>query len=262
MGELTGPGGEDASLGGLAAEPTEQRVEDRPAASLGPAARQARQLVERLSEPPTVRVSGVNVACRPPPASSTSAYPTSSERSSNGESVCPATNRAPGARSSGASSVRNPATSSTFRLRDAVPSKASRSATNRSNGVPVTAPDAPARVSGSRLQRPKRPSWSRGFTVPMSSAPLIHTDAGDWRWEHPAVPVEGPFETVEAAVDAGLEALRADVDTGEVPAQAAADIAMEARFGLGAEEHHLGGTDADALAALSDFEDEMLERSD
>lgn len=80
-----------------------------------------------------------------------------------------------------------------------------------------------------------------------------------WRWNHPAIDPGGPFDAPLEAVEAGIEALRAAVDAGKLSPQAARDVAMDARFALGANEHHLGGPDADAFERLSAFEDELAE---
>lgn len=86
-------------------------------------------------------------------------------------------------------------------------------------------------------------------------------DAGAWRWNHPAIDLDEGFDTPEAAVQAGVEAIRGAVDDGRLGADQASELAADARFALGAQEHHLGGTDADAFDELSTFEAEMDERA-
>lgn len=91
------------------------------------------------------------------------------------------------------------------------------------------------------------------------TGPLVRDADGDWVWRSEAITVEGTFEAPGAAVDAGIDALRAAVASGKLTREDAIDVAMDARFGLGAEEHHLGGHDSDAFEALSVFEDELRE---
>lgn len=93
--------------------------------------------------------------------------------------------------------------------------------------------------------------------VTMSQHLIDRDDAGDWGWNHPAVDVEERFETPSQAVEAGIEALRGAVDDGALSASQARELAADARFALGTQEHHLGGSDQGAFEALSSFEDEL-----
>lgn len=95
----------------------------------------------------------------------------------------------------------------------------------------------------------------------MSNQLIDRDPGGDWRWNHPAIELEGGYDTPEAAVLAGIEAMRGAVDDGELSAGQARELAADARFALGTQEHHLGGTDADAFDALTSFEDEMAEEA-
>lgn len=83
-----------------------------------------------------------------------------------------------------------------------------------------------------------------------------------WVWLDDRVPVEEAFDTPTGAVDAGVQALREAVESGRLEASAAAELAADARFELGSNEHHLGGRDSGALETLSRFEDELRERDD
>lgn len=90
---------------------------------------------------------------------------------------------------------------------------------------------------------------------------LDRDDEGGWAWNHPALDGEARYETPMEAVEAGIDALRAAVDEGTLSPDEARDIAADARFALGAQEHHLGGPDADAFTRLSAFEDALAEEA-
>ncbi len=87
------------------------------------------------------------------------------------------------------------------------------------------------------------------------SEPLVREE-GRWEWVHEAVDVE-PAGSPTVAVERGVRALRLGVEEGELSVGKARDVAMEARFALGAQEHHLGGEDAGAFEALEAFEREL-----
>lgn len=78
-----------------------------------------------------------------------------------------------------------------------------------------------------------------------------------WVWLDDRVPVDEGFDEAGQAVQAGVEAIEARVDRGELDAEAAAELAADARFELGANEHHLGSRDSAAIQALVDLEDEL-----
>jgi len=78
-----------------------------------------------------------------------------------------------------------------------------------------------------------------------------------WTWLDDRVPVEAAFDEVGAAVDAGIEAMEAEVEEDRLSRQEAAELAADARFELGSNEHHLGGQDSAAIEALAAFEDEL-----
>jgi hypothetical protein len=80
-------------------------------------------------------------------------------------------------------------------------------------------------------------------------------------WLDDRVPVEEAYDEVGQAVDAGLQALEAEIEAGRLAADEAAELAADARFELGANEHHLGGQDSEAIEALASFEDRIRERA-
>lgn len=82
-----------------------------------------------------------------------------------------------------------------------------------------------------------------------------------WVWLDDRVPVDEGFEEAGEAVDAGLAALEAELEAGRLDREEAAELATDARFELGSNEHHLGGQDSAAIEALADFEDEVRERA-
>lgn len=85
---------------------------------------------------------------------------------------------------------------------------------------------------------------------------LARRDEG-WVWVDDRVPVDEAFPSPSAAVEAGAEAIRALVRAGELSRAEAAELVGDARFELGAHEHHLGAGDADAIEALADLENEL-----
>lgn len=89
---------------------------------------------------------------------------------------------------------------------------------------------------------------------------LARRDAG-WVWLDDRVPLEQGFETAGQAVEAGLEAVEDEIERGRLEPAEAADLLADARFELGANEHHLGSRDSAAIEALSEREDELLDRT-
>jgi hypothetical protein len=92
----------------------------------------------------------------------------------------------------------------------------------------------------------------------MAEAPLARGEDA-WRWTDPRVDVDEAFEDPTAAVEAGAEALRRAVEEGQLSAEAAREVASEARFALGGHEHHLGGGDRGAFQRLAELEDELAD---
>jgi hypothetical protein len=76
-----------------------------------------------------------------------------------------------------------------------------------------------------------------------------------WVWLDDRVPVDEGFDEVGQAVQAGVEAIEERVERGELDRDEAAELAADARFELGANEHHLGSRDSAAIQTLVDFED-------
>lgn len=95
----------------------------------------------------------------------------------------------------------------------------------------------------------------------MSEEPLVHDEDGNWRWQHDALPGEA-FDAPVQAVREGVIALQKAVDEDRLSPGEALDVAMDARFALGGQEHHLGGPDAEAFRMLSDVEDEFARLED
>lgn len=89
------------------------------------------------------------------------------------------------------------------------------------------------------------------------TGPLARTAAGDWIWQTEALDLEEAYDSPGKAVDAGVEAIRRAVEAGRLDRETAVELAMDARFALGAEEHHLAGPDSDAFETLSNLEDEL-----
>jgi hypothetical protein len=95
----------------------------------------------------------------------------------------------------------------------------------------------------------------------MQHAEILARRAEGWVWLDDRVPVEEAYDEVGQAVDAGLQALEAEIEAGRLSADEAAELAADARFELGANEHHLGGQDSEAIEALVSFEDRIRERA-
>lgn len=91
-------------------------------------------------------------------------------------------------------------------------------------------------------------------------AEILARRSEGWVWLDDRVPVDEGFEEVGRAVEAGLAALEAEIEAGRLAPAEAAELAADARFELGSNEHHLGGRDSAAIEALGSFEDEVRER--
>lgn len=88
-------------------------------------------------------------------------------------------------------------------------------------------------------------------------AEILARRADGWVWLDDRVPVDEAFETPAQAVEAGLAALDQRVGEDEMGPAEAAELAADARFELGANEHHMGSEDSAAIEALVAFEDAM-----
>jgi hypothetical protein len=93
----------------------------------------------------------------------------------------------------------------------------------------------------------------------MQHAEILARRAEGWVWLDDRVPVEEAYDEVGQAVDAGLQALEAEIEAGRLGRAAAAELAADARFELGSNEHHLGGRDSEAIDELSRFEQRLRE---
>lgn len=89
---------------------------------------------------------------------------------------------------------------------------------------------------------------------------LVRREEG-WVWHDERVPIGRSFDSPVDAVRAGVEAIRQSVNAGELSAEQAAELAADARFELGANEHHFGSEDAPAIDTLSQLEDELREEA-
>ena len=95
----------------------------------------------------------------------------------------------------------------------------------------------------------------------MQHAEILARRAEGWVWLDERVPVEEAYDEVGEAVEAGLSAIEAEIEAGRLGRAAAAELAADARFELGANEHHLGGQDSEAIEALASFENRIRERA-
>lgn len=88
-------------------------------------------------------------------------------------------------------------------------------------------------------------------------AEILERRSEGWVWLDDRVDVDAGFETSTEAVEAGLAAVDAALEEGDLGAEEAADLLADARFELASNEHHLGGQDSDAIDALADREEEL-----
>lgn len=93
-------------------------------------------------------------------------------------------------------------------------------------------------------------------------AEILAREAEGWVWLDERVPVEEAFETPGEAVEAGLASIEAQLAEDRIAAEEAAELVADARFELGANEHHLGGADSAAIEALVGFEDQLRARDE
>jgi hypothetical protein len=91
---------------------------------------------------------------------------------------------------------------------------------------------------------------------PMQAEILARRSDG-WRWIDDRVPVDEPYDTPTRAAEAGAEAIREAVEAERLDREEAVELAADARFELGANEHHMGSADSTAIATLADLESEL-----
>lgn len=85
---------------------------------------------------------------------------------------------------------------------------------------------------------------------------LARTSKG-WVWLDERVPVEEAFESPGEAVEAGVRAIEEQIKADALDVEEATELVADARFELGANEHHMGPRDSAAIEALLDLEDRL-----